>query len=254
MKKQKTNFMAIVISFVFSCILIYFFTIKNLRKETQLASKLSTIGIQNLKTGQKKMTNMLKAFDQMCSTNDITYFVIGGTLLGAVVYKGWIPWDGDIDIEILQSDWNKLNVLLKNGLPNSMWLQTEETDNNYKSWKAWFVMGKIRDLNSCYLNCQDGTKFHNGFMIDLNLFYVENNKVIMPDNDKVDYMEYEDVFPLKRVPFDDIMVNIPYNSEKYLKNNYGNRYYDDIEIEKRYPHEGTLDPYNTCKHHKQMYS
>ena len=114
-------------------------------------------------------------------------------------------------------------------------------------------MGKIRDINSCYKNCQDGTMFHNGFMLDLNLFYIRDNKLVMPDNLKVNYMTYNDVYPLKRVQFDNIMINIPNNSEKYLIRNYGKKYYNNLPINMRYPHEGILDPHNTCEHHYKLY-
>ena len=222
-------------------------------KIINLSPKLSATDVKNLKIGQSRMTEMLRVFDKICMENNITYFAIGGTLLGAYVYKGWIPWDGDLDIEILKSDWPRLNQLLKTHLPKNLWLQTQETDKHYKSWQPNYVMGKIRDINSCYKNCQDGTMFHNGFMLDLNLFYIRDNKLVMPDNLKVNYMTYNDVYPLKRVQFDNIMINIPNNSEKYLIRNYGKKYYNNLPINMRYPHEGILDPHNTCEHHYKLY-
>jgi phosphorylcholine metabolism protein LicD len=203
------------------------------------------------------MTEMMRVFDEICQKHNITYFIIGGTLIGAIVYKGWIPWDADIDVEILKSDWGKLNKLLKTELPGNLWLQTEETDKHYKSWKPEYILGKIRDLYSCYDNCQDDNRFHNGFMIDLNLFHIETihdkKFVHMPDNEKVNYLTVDDVFPLKRIPFENIMVNVPRNSEKYLVNNYGENYYNDLPIEKRYPHEGQPRPDKICKHHYSLY-
>jgi LicD family len=219
-----------------------------------LSPKLKPHDIVNLKKGQKMMTRMLYIFDKICKKHNITYFAIGGTLLGAIVYKGWIPWDGDLDIEILKQDWPKLNNALKNELPKDLWLQTEETDKHYKSWNKGYVMGKIRNLNSCYVNSQDGVRFHNGFMMDLNLFYIDNTgKVMMPDNKKITYLTKEDIFPLKRVAFDNILINIPRNSSKYLVNNYGKFYYKDLPVEKRYPHEGLLVPNKVCDHHYKLY-
>jgi hypothetical protein len=222
----------------------------------ELSPKLKPIDIINLKNGQKRMTKMLEVFDSICMKHNITYFAIGGTLLGTVVYKGWIPWDGDLDIEILESDWPRLNSILKKQLPKTMWLQTHETDKHYISWNSKYVIGKIRDLNSCYKNCQDGTKFHNGFMLDLNLFYIDSKKnIVMPHKADMDCdLTYSDIYPLKRSKFDNITINIPNNSEKYLKARYkpkNSKYM--IPIKERYPHEGLLDPNNTCNHHFKLY-
>ena len=59
--------------------------------------------------------NILKYVDGICKENNIKYSLAGGTLLGAIRHQGFIPWDDDIDIILVRSEYERLIDILKRG-------------------------------------------------------------------------------------------------------------------------------------------
>jgi lipopolysaccharide cholinephosphotransferase len=68
---------------------------------------------------------------RICDENNIKYFIIAGTLLGAVRHGGFIPWDDDMDVGMLREDYEKFLKVAKTELGEDFFLQTPETDKNY---------------------------------------------------------------------------------------------------------------------------
>ena len=66
-----------------------------------------------LKEMQSIELEMLKYLHKICTDNDLTYYLYGGTLLGAVRHQGFIPWDDDLDIIVPRKDYERLIRILK---------------------------------------------------------------------------------------------------------------------------------------------
>lgn len=86
---------------------------------------------------------MLEVFDDICRRHHIRYWLSSGTALGCVRHKGFIPWDDDMDVEMLREDYLRMLRLLPQELPDNLALQCHETDENY-----FFAYGKLRDRKS----------------------------------------------------------------------------------------------------------
>ena len=83
-----------------------------------------------LRESQILMTTMLRDIDKICKKNNISYWIESGTLLGAVRHGGFIPWDDDIDIGMLRSDYNKFLKVSVEELPNDLFLRNFNTDKS----------------------------------------------------------------------------------------------------------------------------
>ena len=84
-----------------------------------------------LRLHQMKMLRILEFVDRVCRKHGIRYWLSSGTLLGAARHGGFIPWDDDLDIEMLYRDYKRLMEVLPFELPSNLVLQTMHTDSNY---------------------------------------------------------------------------------------------------------------------------
>ena len=131
--------------------------------EQELRQRFNPEG-STLRRHQMRMLEMLEIIDAICRKHKIPYWLSSGTLLGAARHKGFIPWDDDLDIELLRKDYHRLMQILAEELPPHMALQTHETDPNYI-----FIFAKVRDRRS-YLeepNSYDRIFKERGIYIDI---------------------------------------------------------------------------------------
>ena len=65
-----------------------------------------------LKEMQKIELDILLELDKVCKKHGLRYYMDGGTLLGAMCYEGFIPWDDDIDVKMPRPDYEKLREFI----------------------------------------------------------------------------------------------------------------------------------------------
>ena len=112
---------------------------------------------------QNTELNILKAFVECCKRLDIPYFLLGGTMLGAVRHNGFIPWDDDIDVALFRRDYQLFLSKAQSMLPDYYFVQSLWTEqgqlNNFT---------KIRDSRTTFIETSyRNAKINHGVYIDV---------------------------------------------------------------------------------------
>lgn len=98
--------------------------------------------------------DLLNQVDTICRKYGLQYFLIGGSLLGAVRHYGFIPWDDDIDIVLPRKDYEKF-LTLKDKFSYPYFLQTPYTDPGF-----YYSIAKLRN---CRTSAIDYPFLYQGF-------------------------------------------------------------------------------------------
>lgn len=92
---------------------------------------------------QLRLLDILEAFHNVCRDNGLRYYLVDGTLLGAVRHKGFIPWDDDVDVAMPREDYERLIREHRRILPAPLEFVSYETDITYP-----LHFGKIQDAST----------------------------------------------------------------------------------------------------------
>lgn len=116
-----------------------------------------------LKSIQEKELEIMMKVDELCKKYNLTYYLIGGSALGAVRHNGFIPWDDDIDIGLPRQDYEKLLEICKRELPPGYFIQNQFTDPNYYKNYA-----KVRDCRTTFIEYEvRNVDINHGIFIDI---------------------------------------------------------------------------------------
>lgn len=119
---------------------------------------------------QLTQVEILDEIVRICEKHGLRYYLTGGTLLGALRHKGFIPWDDDLDIAMPREDYIKFCEFCKTELAPAYMLHDISTDDRY-----WLIFAKVR---------KKGTA-----ICEKNIAHLDTEKAI-----------YVDIFPLDDAP------------------------------------------------------
>lgn len=115
-----------------------------------------------LKELQKVELEILLEVDRVCKKHNIQYFLVSGTLLGAIRHNGFIPWDDDIDICMPIKDYRKFCKLAAAELKKDYFIQNYETD------LTSMLFTKIRKNGTTAIEeGREHRPYHQGIWIDI---------------------------------------------------------------------------------------
>ena len=125
-----------------------------------------TLAPEKLTQLHNTLLSMLIDFDEICKKYKINYMLSGGSVLGAVRHKGFIPWDDDIDIMITRENYEKFLKVAEREIGDK-YILVEPLTKNY-----FFKMPKLYLKNSIYSELAVGgtPDYH---MIFIDLFIIE---------------------------------------------------------------------------------
>lgn len=122
---------------------------------------------ETISTGMKKIwaveIDLLSELTRVCDKYGLKYYADGGTLLGALRHKGYIPWDDDIDVTMMREDYDKLCEIASKEFKSPYFFQTSSTDVD-----CHFHHAKLRNSETAAVTeCDIQKGYNQGIWIDI---------------------------------------------------------------------------------------
>ena len=142
-------------------------------KQITMITLTNTLPPEMLDRLKQRELEVLKVVREICKKYNLEYYLVGGTLLGAVRHQGFIPWDDDIDIAMFRKDYDRFQQIAQQELGDKYFLQTNQTDQ----WHGPFMKIRINGTLFQDIDTLENAKYHKGVFIDI--FPLDN--VLNPD-------------------------------------------------------------------------
>ena len=122
---------------------------------------------QSVRDVQDKILEVMKYIDRICRSYNITYFIMGGTALGAVRHGGFIPWDDDLDIFMIPAEYEKFKKVLNAQNQDSFVIQEWKTTPGYVEY------AKVRMNGTTFIeeSFKDRKDMHHGIYVDIMMLH-----------------------------------------------------------------------------------
>jgi len=118
---------------------------------------------KELKQLHNKILEIVEYFDEFCKENGITYYLMGGSALGAIRHRGFIPWDDDFDVFMDFENYSKFLDIVDAKLDKTRFYFQKE---NTKEWLLYFSKIRINGTTFIEENLKD-KDMHHGIYIDI---------------------------------------------------------------------------------------
>lgn len=119
---------------------------------------------EELRKMQMLQVELLEEVDRICTKHHISYSIEGGTLLGAIRHNGFIPWDDDVDIAMVRSEYKKFCKACEKDLDKEkFFLQNHDTDSEYR----WGYAKVLKNDTSFVRYGQEHMKMRRGVYVEI---------------------------------------------------------------------------------------